>query len=161
MNNAIERIKGYCTEVNQAQWDELVRVADEVGVKVWNSSRNMEACEKFNIAFAEELDKDLILTYKGNEGTRTFIPFPDFIAKIRGVEEWMPKAGEMVEVRYGVGAEWYMAKFVGNDGAYFVCRHDKKLLGDYTLHTKHEIRQAFPTITRAEAEHQLGKRIID
>ena len=31
----IDRIKEYCTEVTNAQWEELVRVADEVGITVY------------------------------------------------------------------------------------------------------------------------------
>jgi hypothetical protein len=31
---AIERIKDYCCEVTQEQWEELVRGADEVGLEV-------------------------------------------------------------------------------------------------------------------------------
>jgi len=158
---AIDRIKGYCTKVNQSQWEELVRVADEVGVGVWSSSRNMEVCKKFNIAFTAESDKDLILTYKGNEGTRTFIPFPDFIAKLRG--EWMPKAGEMVEVDLP-DRMWTRAEFVGMHGPFHVCFVDGEAeidMDSYFGFNANDIRPLRPTITRAEAEQKLGKRIID
>jgi hypothetical protein len=113
MSNAIDMIKGYCTEVTQAQWEELVRVADEVGVRM----HAKDFSDRYPF-FALTHEADMLIGFTGSKGKT--IPFPDFLAKLRGVEEWMPKA-------------WEMGR----------------------------IQRASPTITRAEAEQQLGKRIID
>jgi hypothetical protein len=47
---AIERIKGYCCKVNEEQWEELVRVADEVGCEVGANSRRISPRRSLNIA---------------------------------------------------------------------------------------------------------------
>ena len=156
MSNAIERIKGYCCEVTQEQWEELVSVADEVGVNVYDRFWS------FGTSSYVHLNARNFIVKTGHTYTgRTVMTFPDFLAKLRGVEEWTPKAGEMVECRDGVGADWFLAKYVGHDGKWAVCRPEHHPLGHYTVHNDVNFRQAMPTITRAEAEAQLGKRIID
>lgn len=150
MNNAIERIKGYCTEVNQAQWEELVRVADEVGVGVGCESRKDGPCRIYR--YAEYHYGELALSKGVHAG---LIPFPDFIAKLRGGEEWTPKAGEMVEVSRN-GEVWIPREFVTKSKGRFIVWSNADEAVDFPL-----CRQAIPTITRAEAEAQLGKRIID
>lgn len=149
---AIERIKGYCTEVTQAQWEELVRVADEVGVLV---SRTFNG--SYTSVFGDignSLNAHRSIKVSQREGL-TAIPFPDFIAKLRG--EWMPKTGEMVEVRKGPTSPWISSTFVGRLDGWNVCRTED----DYDGFIDEHIRPLRPTITRAEAERQLGKRIID
>ena len=159
MSNAIERIKGYCTEVTQAQWEELVRVADEVGMLVGYNSRKYGVT--INDRYARLNGFGGMGVYFDRTSNTKQIPFPDFLAKLRGVEEWTPKAGEMVEVRDGVGADWFLAKYVGHDGKWAVCRPEHHPLGHYTVHNDVNFRPLRPAITRAEAESQLGKRIID
>lgn len=160
MNKAIERIKGFCCEVNEQQWNELVRVADEVGVKVDKTSRR-DGIDggKYPIAGVSICDNDIFTRAYVKSWEK--IPFPSFLAKLKGDEEWQPKAGEMVECRDGIGADWFMAKYVGHDGKWAVCRPEHHPLGHYTVHDAANFRQLLPTITRAEAEKQLGKRIID
>lgn len=155
MNKAIERIKGFCCEVNEQQWNELVRVADEVGVDVRYGDRSYS---KFKSTRAGVFDVNtpkltiiVISDHYLNE-----IPYSSFLAKLKGEEEdWQPKAGEMVEVS-DFHSLWCEAEFVA------------KSHGQYVVWTQGERIQAWNmcrplthTITRAEAEKQLGKRIID
>ena len=152
MSNAIERIKGYCTEVTREQWEELVRVADEVSValssKVWEPG--------FPIVFLSN-KIGWITQAKGPVGKT--IPFPDFLAKLRG-EEWKPKAGEMVEVEVGkLYPTWSKAEMVCYHKGYYICNEVNNW--QYMPYKLNQIRPITPTITRAEAEAQLGKRIID
>jgi hypothetical protein len=87
---ALERIKGYCCEVTHEQWREIVEVAYEVGVGVGHSyadNRNDDVTE-FNFA---QLDEDELVCLSMSFGEKT-IPFPDFLAKLKCVEEWQPKA---------------------------------------------------------------------
>lgn len=102
MSNAIDRIKGYCTEVNQSQWEELVRVADEVGLPVGYTYRKAGLIKPDRYAILNAFGEFGV--YYDRHRTTEVIPFPDFIAKLRGVDEWQPKVGEMVEVRDGLGA---------------------------------------------------------
>lgn len=159
MSNAIERIKGYCTEVTQAQWEEWKSVCKDFGIdslgKTWDEYWRfcfVNDCNELERIASEEA---------ASHHNITIIPFPDFLAKLRGEEEWTPKAGEMVECRDGVGADWFLAKYVGHDGKWAVCRPEHHPLGHYTLHNDVNFRPITPAITRAEAEQQLGKRIID
>ena len=86
--------------------------------------------------------------------TKTLIPFPDFLAKLRG-EEWTPKAGEMVEVSHN-GEVWGTRQFIAKSMGRFIVWSNDGAAVDHTF-----CRPLRPTITRAEAEQQLGKRIID
>jgi len=157
---AIERIRGYCCEVTQEQWDELVRVADEMGVEVGSASR---AWAVENKAFARLAVGNAILgAYPDIRTEHKQIPFPDFLAKLRGEEKWQPKAGEMVEVRRR-DSDWEPAKFICVDS-----EHSKDWLlcylpsaCEYHAFEMGRIRKSRPTITRAEAESLLNKRIID
>jgi hypothetical protein len=145
---AIKRIKGYCTKVNQSQWEELVRVADEVGVDVSHvkGGNTLAAVDVMGVMCCWHSLK-----------TKTLISFPDFLAKLRGVEEWTPKAGEMVEVE--VGGRWFKSEVVAFHEGQYVCQMPAHI--EYIPYPITHLRPLRPTITRAEAEQQLGKRIID
>lgn len=153
MNEAIKRIEGYACRVDQGQWEEVVRVADEVGVKVWEDSRVEGVSSGNNLAQIDKKDKDLCLfSFKEKQEE---IVYPDFIAKLKGAEKWEPKNGEEVECRDGVGTDWFSAKFIGNDGQWSVCRPEHHPLGRYTTHNDTNIRPLRPTLTRFKAEAKL------
>jgi hypothetical protein len=161
---AIERIKDYCCEVTQEQWEELVKVADEVGCEVGPSSKRDGPCSVFRLVGEYKGALSLCETARGDE----IIPFPDFLAKLKSEEDadpftasdtlemarktWQPKAGEMVEVGGG-----YEREFIATRGGKHFCWGAN---GD-SVSSWSSVRPARPTITRAEAEKQLGKRIID
>jgi hypothetical protein len=158
---AIDRIEGYCCEVDEEQWKELVRVADDVKFAVYEESRRKGTDEDECFAQMDRHDKDLCLFYseEGNE----LIPYPDFLAKMKGEEKWEPKAGEMVEVSFNKRVEWEDARFIGLDHEkntdWHVCYIPR--LNEYHAFCDKLIRPARPTITRTEAEQLLNKRIID
>ena len=151
---AIERIKGYCCEVTQEQWKELVRTADEVGVEVYGKDFD----DRFPF-FASDYDGNKLVEYTRRKGN--LIPFPDFLAKLRGVEEWQPKVGEYVNGSMN-GKSWsetedeYIAYYCGKHVTKHMTVRDEWIacVWDY-------VRPLRPTITREEAEKQLGKRIIN
>ncbi len=89
---AIERIKGYCTEVTQEQWEELVRVADEVGIKVYGK----DFSERYSF-FALNYECTMLVGHTRAKGT--LISFSDFFAELKVGDEWKPKAGEMGRIR--------------------------------------------------------------
>jgi hypothetical protein len=153
---AIERIKGYCCEVTQEQWDELVRVSDEVGVKVGSASRAWGVQNKEFTRLASGNSILGVYSDKGSEHKE--IPFPDFLAKLKGEEKWEPKAGEMVEVSVeDDAAQWLTVEFIATRGnRHFCWTKDGTGVRDWTF-----IRPLRPTITRTEAERLLNKRIID
>jgi hypothetical protein len=157
---AIERIRGYCCEVTQQQWDELVRVADEVGLPVAHSSRSgMVKPDKFaRLAFGNAI----LGLYPDRHAEHKLIPFPDFLAKLKGEEQWEPKAGEMVEVKRR-NSDWEYGRFVAIDSEsgrdWYVCYLTE--LKEYHSFEMGLIRKAIPTITRTEAEQLLNKRIIE
>lgn len=75
--------------------------------------------------------------------------------------QWMPKAGEMVLIDRGMREEnWVQVRFIGYNDAAFVWfdPHSRPTYGEAKIVRPLNYR---PTITRAEAEQQLGKRIID
>lgn len=153
---AIERIQGFACEVDQDKWEELVRVADEVGCEVGGASRALKDDED---VFARLNSGGLCIGVYFDNPDATLIPYPDFLDKLKGEEKWDPKNGEEVEVKPLKG-DWMKAKFVGMDDDYYVCE------GRYEGVTYHgfkppRIRQSLPTITRHEAEALLNKRIID
>jgi hypothetical protein len=172
-------IKGYCCEVTQEQWDELVRVADEVGIPVWKFSRPEydRYFESKRCALIDRGDNDLVLGY--GYDSRKPIPYPDFLAKMKGEEcegdpftasetlamaakgresKWQPKAGEMVEVSGGDDAvAWYCREFIATRGGKHFCWTETgTAVSDWC-----SVRPLRPTITRTEAEQLLNKRIID
>lgn len=158
MSNAIERIRGYCTEVTQAQWEELLRIEGHRELYHGLIIKTKAEFNKKGFGFAYVHGLALQCESRKLSIFQNPIPFPDFLAKLRGVEEWTPKAGEMVEVRNGPKSEWYPVTFVGKIEGWSVCRVDHNKYLDYIdMH----IRPIRPTITRAEAEQKLGKRIID
>jgi hypothetical protein len=157
---AIERIKGYCCEVTREQWKELVREAHNNGV-----SKSLQDTwdELYPVFFIDDESQQVdaygsvILAKRHGIGLIP-IPFPDFLAKLKGEEKWEPKAGEMVEVSYS-GFDWCNRKFIGkNEEYYIVYRESDNTYWPYELN---QIRPLTTTITRAEAESLLNKRIID
>lgn len=165
---AIERIKGFCCEVNEQQWKELVRVADEVGMPVDEGSR-INGTEEGMYQIAVEFGGKLY-TVAGVSDCDTEIYFHVFLARLKGGhdsadpftaaetlemarKEWTPKAGEMVEVPTVSG--WKEAEYMCHThGRHWVFMRDSPW--DYT-----EIRPLRPTLTRAEAEEKLNCRITD
>ena len=153
--NAIERIQGFACEVNQEQWEELVRVADSVGLAVWSVSRN-EGCISGLYAQIDDSGKVRDLCLFHLISNNTLIPYPDFLSKLKGEEKWEPKNGEEVEVSQS-GDKWLTHQYViaHNDG-HVVYR---ELNCTYLWFPM--CRPLRPTITRQEAETILNKRIID
>ena len=160
---AIERIAGYACKVNEDQWRELVKVADEVGLRVGENARKDGVTHKWTRAGLDSGNDVLALW----EFARNFdlIPYPDFLAKLKGEEKWEPKNGEEVEVTVN-GVEWIVGQYIGKH------THDVNVafvfdLGGYRGFDNDEIRKLTrPTITRAEAEQELKElgviaRIVD
>jgi hypothetical protein len=153
---AIERIKGYCCEVTQAQWKELVKVADEVGCDVGPVSRRCRPDRIDKYARIDLLFVSPCLGFYDDFPECQIIPYPDFLAKLKGEEKWEPKAGEMVEVE--INGKWKSVKFVGYNDATIVWFDP---FGQAKYREAASCRPIRPTITRAEAESLLNKRIID
>jgi len=165
MSTPIERISGYACEVNEEQWRELVKVADEVGVHVNKRSRDGGTSDGL-WRVVEFFEEELWIDSHVEEKRTAMIPYPEFLAKLKGEEKWEPKNGDEVECRDGLGADWFLAKFVGYDGKWAICRPEHHPLGHYTTHNDDNIRTLRPTITRAEAEQKLKEfgvnaRIVD
>jgi len=165
---AIERIAGYACEVNEEQWRELVKVADEVGCPVDERSRKggVHHAKTGEIiwTYAKQDSSGNLYTYKSCD-SHTLIPYPDFLAKLKGDEKWEPKNGDEVEVTVN-GVEWIVGQYIGKH------THDVNVafvfdLGGYRGFDNDEIRKLTrPTITRAEAEQKLKElgviaRIVD
>ena len=147
MSTPIERIAGYACEVNEDQWRELVKVADEVGLKVFDRRWPNETEKRFVSVYSDgDIIKDSFIA-KGLD----LIPYPDFLAKLKGEEKWEPKNGDEVEVSDGDTGYWYKVKFVGRMGVRNVCMVKSYVYYDYA---DTHIRQLRPTITRAEAERK-------
>jgi len=96
---AIERIKGFCCEVTQEQWEELVMVAHDNGV---NPSDWDEWDECYPVFFIDAQTNSVDAYGSVDSAKKRLtglipIPFTDFLAKLKGAEPWEPKAGEMVE----------------------------------------------------------------
>jgi len=153
----IDRIKGYCCEVDKHQWNALLIAAKDVGAKVFNP--NWSTCNGKMVVSVHALDNDIVKD-PVNVQNKPVIPFPDFLAKLKGEEQWQPKAGEMVEVRDGIKSPWTTGVFIGMDEDWFVCKVDRPTKIYYGYNDMH-IRPLRPTITRTEAEALLNKRIID
>jgi hypothetical protein len=147
---AIERIKGYCCEVTRKQWDELVRVANLYGFEP------SDFVKRYTYAF---IDADEVLNAYSSvsdalEESLTIIPYPDFLAKLKGEEKWEPKNGEHIYVK-GL----FNAMFIGMHGENYVVHDVDK--GGYTACSPSAVAPLRQTITRTEAESLLKKRIID
>jgi hypothetical protein len=155
---AIERILGYCCEVNEQQWEELVRVADEVGLRV--SCGIKYTCppkRRYARLDGNEVDGFMLERLRSTFGDAV-TPFPDFLAKLKGEEKWQPKAGDMVEVNY-TGRRWDTAIFIGPYEDLFVCKGVFEC-GSYSGLKSNQIRPIRPTLTLAEAEAKLNCKII-
>ncbi len=156
---AIERIAGYACEVNEDQWRELVKVADEVGLKVCPLARRDGIGNgRHNYA---RVNLSTQLSTLNETSSVVPIPYPEFLAKLKGEEKWEPKNGEELEVM-GVDCLWHIAEFVGVYKGYYVCRFNNEFIGFQDV----LIRPLRPTITRAEAEQKLKElgvnaRIVD
>ncbi len=151
---AIERITGFACEVNEEQWRELVKVADEVGVKM--HTKDFDPSFRF-IAFDHE--HECLVGWHFKPTHLDLIPCPDFFAKLKGVEKWEPKNGEEVEVK-PLNSEWMAAKYIGKDDRFYVCV-GQFIDEVYCGFIESRIRPLRPTITRKEAEDKLNARIID
>jgi hypothetical protein len=164
---AIEKIKGYCCEVTQGQWEELVRVADDVGVYVGGPCSSKPMPDKFFIRYYNDYGLISVL----EKIDRKVISFADFIAKLKGWnddadrlfssdnDKWQPKSGELVEVSDGYGQPWYKGEYIATSKGLHIAWTEGD--DDSDVAYWNLIRPIRPTITRAEAEQQLGKRIID
>jgi hypothetical protein len=147
---AIERIKGFCCEVDEEQL-EAIRNYTEV--------RHGEFMTGYPFVFIDgnnELDG-----YKNRVDAEcaglNVIPYPDFLAKMKGEEKWEPKYGEQVEVK--IDGKWYERKYIGFEhGRHFVWSPPRS---QYYAEPVNQIRQVLTEITRTEAEQLLNKRIID
>lgn len=160
---AIERIAGYACEVNEKQWRELVKVADEVGVPVNKRSRDGGTSDGL-WRVVEFFEEELWIDTHVEEKRTAMIPYPDFLAKLKGEEKWEPKNGEEVEVSVGRPSKWVKAEFVCIHKTYYIC--SLKDEWQYLPFTLNLIRPLRPTITRAEAEQKLKElgvnaRIVD
>jgi hypothetical protein len=158
---AIERIKGFCCEVDEEKWKELVRVADEVGAPMCGILA-ADNTESIKYKYVGDKGTNLIVGWYSNPmGIATLIPFPDFLAKLKGEENWQPKAGEMVNGSLN-GKNWsdfeyeYIAAYCGKH----VVKH-MPVRGEWIAGVWDYVRPLRPAITRTEAESLLGKRIID
>lgn len=157
-STAIERITGFACEVNEEQWRNLVKVADEVGCKVnpidiYDGLRSRyNSCGVF-------LTESFITVLSSFYPDLNYIPYPDFLAKLKGDEKWEPKNGEEVEVK-PTNHNWQKANYIGMDGDYYVCftKYDDVVYHGFKAT---RIRQLRSTITRKEAEEKLNARIID
>lgn len=158
MSAPIERIQDYACEVNEEQWWELVKAADEVGFPICDVSREMGMMKPDKFARYNDLIEALGV-YPDKYGYQEEIPYPDFLAKLKGDEKWEPKNGEEVEVSVGRPSKWVKAEFVCMHKGYFICniKHE----WEYLPFSEKQIRTPVETITRAEAEQILGKRIVD
>ena len=151
---AIERITGFACEVYEERWRELVKVADDVGVKMHTT--DFDPSFRF-IAFDHE--HECLVGWHFKPTHLDLIPYPDFLAKLKGVEKWEPKNGEEVEVKVSCH-HWVIATYIGRNADWFVCK-GKFECGSYNHFNREMIRPLRPTITRKEAEEKLNARIID
>jgi len=155
--SAIERIQGFACEVTQEEWEELVRVADSVGLAVDEPSRRKGTEDgQWNIAI---IDEGAMMAYNKVDDGASKIPYLDFLSKLKGEEKWEPKNGDCVEVSNDDFTTCVKGSYIGVDkeSGYHVIR----LLGYIEYISKAQVRQFIPTITRQEAEALLNKQIID
>jgi hypothetical protein len=150
---AIDRIKGFCCEVTQEQWKELVRVADDASIEIGQ----LNAYKYAQLDGSDFGGYTLVCLHK--QWGEELIPYPDFLAKLKGDEKWEPKAGEMVEVSVGRPSKWVEAEFVCIHKGYYICSETN--IWNYLPFSLKQMRPLRPTITRTEAESLLNKRIID
>jgi len=110
-----------------------------------------------NNAFARLAVGSAILgVYPDKHAEHKPIPFHDFLTKLKGEDQWQPKAGEMVEVSNN-GETWGEREFIAKRGNFFICWSSNPI----ETHPFPYCRPLRPTITRTEAEALLNKRIID
>ena len=140
----------YCTKINIPQWDILVKVCDELGIKI----QKLPTINPYTHYTYVKYDDGVGITtwttmedkYDGE------VSFPYFLTELRKTQQWTPKAGEKVEVRNGLKSPWFTVTFIGRLDGVNVCRTDDN---DYDGWSDDHIRQATPTITSAEAEVKL------
>ncbi len=155
---AIERIKGYRCKVEEHQWKDLIKVCNNVEIGLWAYST--EVPQRWDVRrYAVAGMTEVILSFDKPTKDYIEIPFPDFLAKLKGLEPWEPKAGEMVEVSDGYGQPWYKGEYIATSKGLHIAWTEGD--DDSDVAYWNLIRPIRPTITRAEAEQQLGKRIID
>ena len=160
MSTAIERITGFACKVNEEQWMELVKVADEVGATLCSLLVRHNSKKHIGFSYVGSYKGDLIVGWVSNPSDQVdIIPYPDFLAKLKGDEKWEPKNGEEVEVK-PTNHNWQKANYIGMDGDYYVCftKYDDVVYHGFKAT---RIRPLRPTMTRKEAEEKLNARIID
>jgi hypothetical protein len=152
---AIERIKGYCCEVTQGQWNEFVFCLHKSGIntmgKKWDINWPIVFIGCRGLLDRHETIKDAEIN------NLSLIPYPDYLAKLKGEEKWEPKAGEMVEVSV-LGETWWEREFIAVSKNRYIAWGANGCPTGYGYCRPCSYR---PTITRAEAESILNKRIID
>lgn len=137
----------YCTKINILQWDILVKMCDELGIKI----QKLPTINPYTHYTYVKYDDGVGITtwttmedkYDGE------VSFPYFLTELRKIQQWTPKAGEMVEVSAGGGdyvEREYMCYARGVHWAFFY---------NDLPHQYSHIRPIRPTITRAEAEAKL------
>ena len=147
---AIERITGFACEVYEERWRELVKVADDVGVKMHTT--DFDPSFRF-IAFDHE--HECLVGWHFKPTHLDLIPYPDFLAKLKGVEKWEPKNGEEVEASDSK-VKWACGEYIGFKNGF----HWLWSVNGIPVRFNH-VRPLRPTITRKEAEEKLNARIID
>lgn len=161
MMGAIERIAGYACQVNEDKWRELVKVAYRVELSAgdWASTSGKF---KVNNRFAWITDRynKPRLVHRGHAANFTLIPYPDFLAKLKGEEKWEPKQGDMVELSYNGTTFTEAIEYIAyRGGHHWAWQNDEAKRFRFA-------RPLRPTITRKEAEDKLKEfgvsvRIID
>lgn len=164
MSTPIERIQGYACEVNEEHWRELV-IMRNGDCKV--ISRNIV---NGIYGYAHFFDEEKTIVLSGLLKMVTppqVIPYPEFLAKLKGEEKWEPKNGEEVEISNDNFTTSVKGLYVGKDD---VCKNYViRIFDSYEYvgkaHVRPYVRQV-PTITRAEAEQKLKElgvnaRIVD
>lgn len=162
---AIERIRDYCTEVTQAQWEELVKVADEVGLECVIGRESLKGMTPDKFARYNNLAG--VLGVYDRFIHHEPIPFSEFLAKLRGWDgegdpftsaetlamaskPWQPKAGELVEGSYNGENFTDPIEFIAyRGGHYWAWENDEAKRFRF-------IRPIRPILTRAEAEAKLN-----
>jgi len=164
MSTPIERIAGYACEVNDEQWRELVKVADEVGCPVDERSRKggVHHAKTGEIIwiYAKQDSRGNLYTYKFCD-SHTLIPYPDFLAKLKGEKNWEPKNGEEVEASYDGGRTWHKYEYLTKRNGCHVCWDSPTHNVVYNFGFVRQIHPPLPIITRAVSEQMIGKRIVD
>ena len=136
----------YCTKITRPQWDILVKMCDELGIKI-PKLPVINTC--LHYTYVKYDDGVGITTWTTMEDKYDGeVSFPYFLTELRKIQQWTPKAGEMVEVSHD-GINWLKREFMALKGAWYWC------FADDDVRRYAHIRPITPNITRAEAEAKL------